>query len=249
MLVKIENEKMIKTLLTVFGLTYKDGKLSGELINFYNTIPDELDEKEHETYHKLLKAYRSADNSNAELAVYVGDLRNLEIDTLLLEGFYINNYNVLLIPELTASKYEIITNIKFNPYTCPEIENIMTQLIDNWPEIGLVEKCMSIHELIPTTPTPRFDYTYGATRYHMMLPIPFNNFGSGYLTGWVEVKIESDVEFYSNHRYAVKIANHHHIMTNILPVPESIADLIKDEQKPLVRFKKFVKRIHRIVTE
>ena len=240
MFVNTNDTTVIDVMTNLFGLNYSNGKLSGNLNFPDELISDTVDEELRKKYQQLLKAYTSSIQEDCELSIYTGELGIYNKVCLEARGFYVNDHDVIFMKDITHETYDRLVYFSTKPVVSVVTEIAIAIVFSNWPKILVAERFRKDSDTYQLTSTPRFDYVYGVSKFHVKVPIPFDKVAKTSRTEYVLVEFSRDLERV-DYKYEVLVANFPPIYTNTEPTPDTIGRILSTERHWLTKLKKFFK--------
>ena len=147
MIVDLVSPAVVDMITTRFGLTYKSGELSGDVV-----IPDDIllntdDGDLRRTYDHVLKAYLSTVDAGYGLSIYVPDLNQYSKIGLESRGFKFNDCDVAYIEEITHWTEMRLKYYTKQPSTSITTERVTRLAYEHWPVIP-VERRFTYGEML-----------------------------------------------------------------------------------------------------
>jgi len=225
MLVLIENDREeVDGYLYAYGIGLMHNAVYGLILHGSKSNEDELPTTNLErTYYKLVKAFKNTDLDDAMINMYIGNLSDDVIDKLKMSGFDINDDNVLRIFQLDYDIYVLLENM-FKHSLDETIKRISDIILDYWPKATITPHAATRYELDSVIWSPRFDYVQGASKFHSIVPVPFDSLYDSYTHCLVLVEVKENKRG-SLYDYTVTLANSYDIETDVRPTDKNIIEL------------------------
>ena len=132
MLTYIEDGWKVEWYLEKYNLKIENDIMTGKIENFY-PISEYADQYEIDL-HRLVNAYKFSNYNNLQFSMYIGNLHDDTIESLLYYGFYTNALGLLIIDTDVNKSLSDFIDVKDLDKLDSDALTVVKRLSLHWPE-------------------------------------------------------------------------------------------------------------------